>query len=130
MPLLILLVIAAVVISASNKTVTPYVPPLYIPPPRRRSWWERFLDFFTPPLRLNLDTLSPLETLVIAKYTGGTMRRRSGRRLTLTDYRRAMEEAAHDERILCALTNKLRDKLSRDEAHRPLDGFSRRGDRP
>lgn len=128
MPLLILLVIAAVVISASNKPVAPYVPPSYIP--RRRSWWERFLDFFTPPLRLNLDALSPLETLVIAKYTGGTMRRRSGRHLTLTDYRRAMEEAASDERRLGELCDALRHKLSRDEAHRPLNGFSRWGDRP
>lgn len=125
MPWLIFLVIAAVVISSSSSPQAPYVPPV-----RRKSRWERFLDFFTPPLRLNLDALSPLETLVIAKYTGGTMRRRSGRRLTLTDYRRAMEEAASDERRLGELCDALRHKLSRDEAHRPLNGFSRWGDRP
>lgn len=125
MPLLILLLIAAVAISASSKPSAPYIPPV-----RRKSRWERILDFFTPPVRLDLSTLSPLERLVIQRHTGGTMRRRSGRRLTLTDYRRAMEDAASDERRLGELCDALRHTLSREEAQRQLADYSRRGGRP
>lgn len=129
MPLLILLVIAAVAFSASGKQSAPYVPPV-----RRKSRWERFLDrirdFFTPAVRLDLGALSPLEKLVIQRHTGGTMRRRSGRCLTLTDYRRAMEAAASDERRLGELCDALRHKISREEAHHQLADYSRRGGRP
>lgn len=129
MPLLIFLLIAAVVISSSSTSTAPYVPPV-----RRKSRWERIVDrirdFFTPPTRLDISTLSPLEKLVIARHTGGTMRRRSGRRLTLTDYRRAMEAAACDERRLGELCDALRHSLSREEARRQLADHSRRGIRP
>ena len=68
--------------------------------------------------------------LVIQRHTGGTMRRKSGRRLTLFDYRRAMEDAACDERRLGELCDALRHKLSREEAQRQLADYSRRGGRP
>ena len=129
MPLLIFLFVAAVVLSSMGSSSAPYVSPV-----RRKSRWERFLDrikdFFTPPVRLDIGTLSALERLVIQRHTGGTMRRRSGRRLTLTDYRRAMEDAASDERRLGELCDALRYKLSREEAQRQLADYSRRGGRP
>ena len=107
MPWLIFLVIAVAVVSSASTSKASYVPPV-----RRKSRWERIVDrirdFFTPPTRLDISTLSALEKLVLARHTGGTMRRRSGRRLTLTDYRRAMEAAASDERRLGELCDALR----------------------
>jgi hypothetical protein len=67
---------------------------------------------------LNLQTLSPLERLVLARHTGGTMSRPDGGDLTRADYHHAMDEARGDERRLADLCDALRKTQSRALAAR------------